>query len=101
MKLPDSLGRILLIVSRDEPWLYWILKDQFADEAKVDVLVDRRFRDRREQDLPPTVERRRRDRRQSDVTSALRTRGWAVVRYPGETLPSVTTTPAEPAPAEG
>jgi hypothetical protein len=81
MKLPADVGPILIIVSRDEAWLYPVLRDQFAEDDRVEVLIDRRFAERRHRDEPPTHERRRQDRRQTDLSSALRFRGWATVRH--------------------
>src|SRR3989442_14849931 len=81
VKLPSDVGPILIIVSRDEPWLCQVIKDQFADDERVEVLLDRRCGERRQQDVPPTSERRQRERRQTDVGSTVRFRGWAVVHY--------------------
>lgn len=80
MDLPSGPGSILIIVSRDEPWLYQVLKDQLAGDARVEILFDRRFGERRQQDLQPTSERRRQERRQSDISNTLCNRGWAVIR---------------------
>ena len=77
MKLPGDIGPILIIVSREEAWLCHVLRDQFADDERVEVVLDRRFADRRRGNASPTFERRHRDRRQVDLSTALRFRGWA------------------------
>jgi hypothetical protein len=77
MKLPHNIGPIVIIVSREEAWLYQVLREQFAEDERVDVIIDRRFAERRLHGASPAVERRRQDRRQLDVNAALRFRGWA------------------------
>jgi hypothetical protein len=77
VKLPSHVGPILIIVSRDEAWLFQVFKDQFADDERVEVILDRRFRDRRRQSVGSASERRQADRRQTDLGHALRFRGWA------------------------
>lgn len=78
------MGRVLFIVSRNEPRLHAYLKEQFTGLPSVDVVMDRR-RDGFATDAPPTdalptdgppnePERRRRA-----VDGDLRRFGWAVV----------------------
>jgi hypothetical protein len=60
-----SRVRHLFIVSRNHPWLYAHLRERFEDDPNVEVIIDRRVRDRR---LVPstretTSERRKGDRR--------------------------------------
>jgi hypothetical protein len=76
VKLPSHVGPILIIVSRHEAWLFQVFKEQFADDERVEVILDRRFRDRRRHSIAPSSERRQADRRQTDVSHALRFRGW-------------------------
>jgi hypothetical protein len=62
--------RVTIIVPRTAPALYAYLKEKFADDATVSVVVDRRVRERREKAAPPATERRRIERRQSSRASA-------------------------------
>ena len=75
------MADLVFIVSRTEPKQYFYLKHEFADESR-DVVLDRRFRERRQSQSPPPVERRHIDRRQRDVTRELRSSGWALARRP-------------------
>jgi hypothetical protein len=67
--------RVLIIVSRDAPELYRHLKYAFDGNDAIRVI-----RDRRRRPLPLA----RAERRRLGVETALRTLGWAVVRYPLE-----------------
>jgi len=77
----QSMARLLVIVSRNEPSRTTYLKHVFASET-VDVILDRRAEERRRFPLRErrAVERRREDRRQRDIAKDLQTYGWAVVR---------------------
>jgi hypothetical protein len=63
--------RVTIIVPRTAPALYAYLKEKFADDATVSVVVDRRARERREKAATPATERRRTERRQSSRPSAV------------------------------
>lgn len=63
--------RVTIIVPRTAPALYAYLKEKFADDASVSVVVDRRVRERREKAAAPATERRRTERRQSSRASAI------------------------------
>jgi hypothetical protein len=63
--------RVTIIVPRNAPALYAYLKEKFADDATVSVVVDRRVRERREKVAAPAAERRRTERRQSSRPSAI------------------------------
>jgi hypothetical protein len=63
--------RVTIIVPRTAPALYAYLKEKFADDATVSVVVDRRTRERREKAGTPATERRRTERRQSSRPSAV------------------------------
>ena len=63
--------RVTIIVPRTAPALYAYLKEKFADDATVSVVVDRRTRERREKVATPPTERRRTERRLSSRPSAI------------------------------
>jgi hypothetical protein len=81
--------RLLLIVSRRQPDLYPYLVRQFASEADVQVMLDRRIAQRRQPvevapSTPEADERRRAERRRNtDATYQLLTMGYAFVRTEG------------------
>ncbi len=66
--MPD---RVTIIVPRTAPALYAYLKERFAEDATVSVIVDRRTRERRQKADTPTAERRRAERRQASRPSAM------------------------------
>jgi len=74
----------LFIVSRQQPDLYRYLAREFSTESDVEVILDRRYGERRTRDdRAPTSqgERRRSDRRgQADLADQLKTLGYAFVR---------------------
>lgn len=74
----------LFIVSRQQPDLYRYLAREFSSESDVEVILDRRFGERRtrtDREAMRYGERRRSDRRtQVDLTSQLNTLGYAFVR---------------------
>lgn len=71
---------VTFVVARDQPALYDSLRREFWTEPEVQVLLDRRFGDRRLRRTVPAPERRRADRRSRwDLDAQLRTLGWAVV----------------------
>jgi hypothetical protein len=65
--------RHLFIIARRVPLMYEALKGSFAVHANIDVILDRRRRERRWQTIPIEVDRRARERRAVDIawTSAL------------------------------
>jgi hypothetical protein len=69
---------MLFIVARDQPALYEALRREFAHEAEIEVVLDRRHGES-EQSRPGTLEERR---VRADVQSQLRSLGWAFVRSP-------------------
>jgi hypothetical protein len=80
---------LLLIVARAEDRLYHYLKKTFNDVATIEILRDRRFKERRQAAATPSVERRGgADRRRRDVSHALAVPGWAMVRQPGAEPPA-------------
>jgi hypothetical protein len=62
--------RVTIVVPRTAPALFAYLKEKFADDATVSVVVDRRTRERREKAATPATERRRTERRQASRPSA-------------------------------
>jgi class 3 adenylate cyclase/tetratricopeptide (TPR) repeat protein len=79
---PDTRGRVLFVVARDEPLLYSQLVRAFAGQANVSVLLDHRVTERRAGEAPPGQERRDGDRRGRPHTDAqIRALGWSIVRF--------------------
>ena len=71
---------IAVIIRRDLASVAAHLRDEFSGLATlVAVIIDRRYRDRRQTAGPPSVERRQGDRRRRNVAEQLREGGWAVV----------------------
>ncbi len=72
---------MLFIVARDQPALYETLLREFGTERDVAVLYDRRFGERRRQQVTWPAERRRGERRlRPDADAQLQSLGWALVR---------------------
>lgn len=63
--------KVMVIVPRTAPALFAYLKDKFATDPTISVLMDRRTGERRRQNDAPTIERRRRDRRQAESAHAI------------------------------
>jgi hypothetical protein len=76
-----TMDRHLFIVAREQKDLYEYLLKDFAADPKVDVLFDRRVRDRRvRHDAVPGEDRRHGERRQDRIDAELRSVGFAIVR---------------------
>ena len=73
------MRRILIIIARCDPLMYATLKQSFARHADIDVIFDRRHRERRWQTMPIESDRRARERRVVDIDALLRRLGWVVV----------------------
>lgn len=75
------MSHYLFLVSRHETGLYEDLLERFKGDTKVEVVVDRRRGERRnQQGREPSEERRRADRRKDDaIVSELRMRSHAIV----------------------
>ena len=70
----------LVVVSRQHPDLYVYLRDRFAAETDVEVLLDRRLAERRRERVRTDVERRQSGRRlRQDVDMQLRVRSHVIV----------------------
>ncbi|MFQ5830415.1 MAG: hypothetical protein ACE5JD_14845 [Candidatus Methylomirabilia bacterium] len=75
------MSQYLCIVARGNPYLYHALS---RDLPGVEVLVDRRFRERRQRGQAHDLDRRRTDRRcLSDTEDELRSVGFAIQRAAG------------------
>ena len=61
----------MVIVPRTAPALFAYLKDKFADDATISVIMDRRIGERRRRSDAPTMERRQGDRRQAARAHAI------------------------------
>ena len=74
----------LFIVSRQQPDLYRYLSREFSTESDVEVILDRRYGERRnhgERRANPRGERRQTERRsKTDLGGQLNTLGYAFVR---------------------
>ena len=57
--------KVMVIVPRTAPALFAYLKDKFADDQTISVVMDRRIAERRRRSDTPSTERRRVDRRQA------------------------------------
>ena len=73
------LGRLLVIVSRAAPGRFAYLKHLYGNET-VEVIVDRRVRDRRRRYQLVVNERRWQSRRRRDLTEEMDNFGWTLVR---------------------
>ena len=70
----------LFIISRREPeQMYQTMRESFAGHADIEVIVDRRSRERRWQTIPIEVNRRVRERRTVDIDALLQRVRWVVV----------------------
>ena len=57
------MARFFYVTARDRREIYEKLKDDFAGQTDVEVILDRRYRERRTVTLEPTVNLRWGDRR--------------------------------------
>jgi len=71
--------RHLLVIARREPLTYETMKQSFAGHADIEVIVDRRRRERRWQTIPIEVNRRAGERRATDIDALLAQLGWVIV----------------------
>ena len=69
---------MVVILARDKRQLFWPLHSQFRDTG-VEVIVDRRYEERRSQTRTSGVDRRYSDRRGAPLDAHLHERGWAVL----------------------
>jgi hypothetical protein len=79
----EQMGRTLFIVSRQHPDLYAYLRERFAADTAVEVILDRRVGQRRQRHAVTPVDRRRADRRtRPEVEVELQTRSHAIITIP-------------------
>ena len=74
------MSEFLYVVARHEIALYEYLQSHFPGMPQVEVTVDRRLGERRQQNLGYPVERRGGERRRHCIGEQLRKHGWALVR---------------------
>ena len=82
------MDRRLIVVARNQLPLCDHLRQQFFEDKEVEVLLDRRWRERRQRLQTQGLERRRTDRRKELVREEedLRTHGFVVIRRKPEVL---------------
>lgn len=76
-------GRLLVVVAREHSEQLQPLKRTFADDREVEVILDRRERERRRTSLTRSWERRRRERRRDTIDEELGRLGVAAARPSG------------------
>jgi hypothetical protein len=75
-----AIVKQLIVVARHRRELYADIKRAFAGHDTVQVVLDRRARQRRQRGVTPVLDRRRHERRsRSAIDEQLRTIGWALV----------------------
>jgi hypothetical protein len=76
----QRIRRLVFIVAPRQRQLYDSLTRTFANDASVEVVLDRRSTDRRGRPEPRTADRRQKERRRHrDAQHKLSLRGYAVV----------------------
>src|SRR5439155_25599827 len=75
----QPMGQLVFIVSRHRPKLHEYLQREFADNADVAVIVDRRLTERRLLEVDRTAYPRQHERRQALLRPPLRSRAWRSV----------------------
>jgi len=74
------MARYLFIVSLQHKAVYGVLRERLSNDAKVDVILDRRRVNRRRASVPVALERRNADRRRHvGINDELRRHSVAVV----------------------
>jgi hypothetical protein len=76
------MASVLMIVARDRADLYDRLRQEFANDRAVAVVLDRRYGQRRQACVAVTAEQRQAERRHRDIDDDLRRLGWATTRRP-------------------
>jgi len=64
-------NKVMVIVPRTAPALFAYLKEKFADDQTISVILDRRIAERRRLHEAPRTERRQADRRRSGRDHAI------------------------------
>jgi hypothetical protein len=73
------MAQLVFIVSRHRPKLRDYLQREFAGNAEVTVIVDRRLGERRLDRASRSPDRRHAGRRQAQIDERLRSMGWAIL----------------------
>jgi hypothetical protein len=73
------MAQLVFIVSRHRPRLRDYLQREFAGNAEVTVIVDRRLGERRLDSGSRSPDRRSASRRREQIDERLRSMGWAIV----------------------
>jgi hypothetical protein len=68
-----------MIIARGVPLTYATMRQSFAGRPHIDVVLDRRYAQRRQTVLTVGTDRRKRERRSRRIDIPLRELGWAVV----------------------
>jgi hypothetical protein len=76
---PQAVRRKLFIIARRAPQIYEVMKQSFAGYDHIEVILDRRRRERRWQTIPITLNRRASERRVANIEALLQQLGWVVV----------------------
>lgn len=74
------------IVARRVPRMYEEMQRSFAGHPHIQVILDRRRRERRWQVMPIEVNRRSTERRSRDIDALLRQLNWVVVEKAPPTI---------------
>ena len=73
-------AKVIIVVARGENSLYRYTLATFESEPAVEVVLDRRYEERRRHATVPSVERRQRDRRSIRRVDLLKAQGWLIIR---------------------
>ncbi len=73
------MAQLVFIVARHRPKLHEYLQQEFAGNAEVAVIVDRRLGERHLHEVQHSPNRRQSDRRDALIEERLRSMGWAIV----------------------
>jgi hypothetical protein len=95
------MAQLVFIVSRHRPKLRDYLQREFAGNAEVTVIVDRRLGERRLGSASRSTDRRQTSRRQEQIDERLRSMGWAIVWRDDATTVCVPSEAAAMAPGAG
>ena len=71
---------VVIVVARNNSSLYRYTTATFESEPVVQVILDRRYEERRRRAIAPAVERRQHDRRGTQRIDLLHAQGWLIIR---------------------
>ena len=71
---------VIIVVARGDSSLYRYTMATFESEPAVEVILDRRYEERRRRAIAPSVERRQYDRRHGQRVDLLQAQGWLIIR---------------------